>query len=77
MAALLGAAQAFACAAAFEMGHEAWCSSVQLLELRTMACGSLGMAAAALRPVARRASDDRAARPLLARMRPTGRPCVP
>ena len=46
MLALLGAAQAFVCAAAFEMGHEAWCSSVLLLELRTMACGSRGMAAA-------------------------------
>ena len=73
MLALLSAAQAFVCAVAFEMGHEAVCSTVLLLELLTMACGSLGVAAAMRRPLARRARSDRAAWPLPARIWPTGR----
>ena len=72
MLALLCAAQAFVCAVAFELVNEAGCSSVLLLKLRTMVCGSLGVAAAMRRPVARRASDDRASRPLLERMWPIG-----
>ena len=71
--ALLSAAQAFSCAVAFELGHEAGCASALLLGLHTEACGSLGMATAMWRPVACRACGDRADRRLPARMWPTGR----
>ena len=78
MTALLRARQASSCATAFEFGHEVGCYSALLLELRTMPCGSQGMATAVQRPAARRARDDGAAWPRPARMWPTRRhrgPC--
>ena len=69
MATLIRAAQASACATAFETGREAWCYSALLFELRTVLCGSRGMAAAMWHPAARRARVDRAAEPPPARIR--------
>ena len=77
MVTLIRAAQASACATAFETGREAGGYSALLFELRTVVCGSRGLAAARWRPAARRARHDRAAELPPARIRRVRRHRVP